>query len=99
MLTLQHRFTTNQSMRMNLWRSRKDILIFCLLFVKVRTEEFENSSVFVWTGIFFCTDKNRCVFKNIRIRVDGASAINVQMISLTCENLYSLYCPVRGMLS
>ena len=57
----------------------------CLFsFVKIRTEEFESSSVFVWTGIFsktllvwtqmfFYTDKKRCVFKNIRIRVDGAS--------------------------
>ena len=56
----------------------------CLFsFVKVRTEEFEWSSVFVWTGIFsktllvwtrifLKTDKKRCVFKNIRIRVDGA---------------------------
>ena len=39
-------------------------------FVKVETEEFECSSVFVWTRIFFYTDKKRCVFKNIRIRVD-----------------------------
>ena len=58
----------------------------CLFsFVKVRTEEFESSSVFVWTGIFsktllvwtrifLKTDKKRCVFKNIRIRVDGALA-------------------------
>ena len=56
----------------------------CLFsFVKVRTEEFESSSVFVWTGIFsktllvwtqifFDADKKRCVFKNVRIRVDGA---------------------------
>ena len=56
----------------------------CLFsFVKVRTVEFECSSVFVWTGIFsktllvwtrisLKTDKKRCVFKNIRIRVDGA---------------------------
>ena len=44
--------------------------------------EFECHSVFVWTGIFsktllvwtqifFYTDKKSCVFKNIRIRVDG----------------------------
>ena len=56
----------------------------CLFsFIKVRTEEFESSSVFVWMGIFsktllvwtwifFYTDKKRCAFKNIRIRVDGA---------------------------
>ena len=56
----------------------------CLFsFVKVRKAEFECSSVFVWTGIFsktllvwtrvfFYTDKKRCVFKNIRIRVDEA---------------------------
>ena len=56
----------------------------CLFsFVKVRTEEFACSSVFVWTGIFsktllvwmqifLYTDKKRCVFKNIRIRVDEA---------------------------
>ena len=56
----------------------------CLFsFVKVRTEEFEWSSVFEWTGIvsktllvwtriFLKTDKKRCVFKNIRMRVDGA---------------------------
>ena len=56
----------------------------CLFsFVKVRTAEFECSSVFVWTGIFLktllmwtrifiYTDKKRCVFKNIRIRVDEA---------------------------
>ena len=56
----------------------------CLFsFVKVRKAEFECSSVFVWTGIFsktllvwtrifFYTDKKRCVFKNIRIRVDKA---------------------------
>ena len=54
----------------------------CLFsFVRVRTAEFECSSVFVWTGIFsktllvwtlifIYTDKKRCVFKNIRIRVD-----------------------------
>ena len=51
--------------------------------VKVPTEEFECSSVLVWTGIFsktllvwtrilFYTDKKRCVVKKIRIRVDGA---------------------------
>ena len=56
----------------------------CLFsFVKVRTAEFECSSVFVWTGIcsttllvrtriFIYTDEKRCVFKNIRIRVDEA---------------------------
>ena len=56
----------------------------CLFsFVEVRTAKFECSSVFVWTGIFsktllvwtrifLKTDKKRCVFKNIRIRVDGA---------------------------
>ena len=56
----------------------------CLFaFVKARTAEFECSSVFVWTGIFskmllvwtrifFYTDKKRCVFKDIRIRVDEA---------------------------
>ena len=43
-----------------------------LSFVKVRAAEFECSSVFVWTRIFLCTDKKICVFKNIRIRVDGA---------------------------
>ena len=60
----------------------------CLFsFVKFRTVEFECSSVFVWTGIFsktllvwtrifFITDKKRCVFKNIRIRVDEASVCN-----------------------
>ena len=53
-------------------------------FVEVRTAKFECSSVFVWTGIFsktllvwtqifLKTDKKRCVFKNIRIRVDEAS--------------------------
>ena len=48
----------------------------CLFsFVKVRTEEFECSSVFVWARIFFHTDKKRCFFINIRIRVDGASVI------------------------
>ena len=41
-------------------------------FVEVRTAKFECSSVFVWTRIFLKTDKKRCVFKNIRIRVDGA---------------------------
>ena len=52
-------------------------------FFKARTEEFDSSSVFVWTGIFsktllvwtrifFHTDTERCVFINIRIRVDGA---------------------------
>ena len=56
-------------------------------FVKFRTEEFESSSVFVWTGIFsktllvwtqifFHTDKKRCVFKNIRIRVDEALVLD-----------------------
>ena len=57
----------------------------CLFsFVEVRTAKFECNSVFVWTGIFsktllvwtrifLKTDKKRCVFKNIRIRVDGAS--------------------------
>ena len=56
----------------------------CLFsFVEVRTAKFECSSVFVWTGIFsktllvwtrisLKTDKKRCVFKNIRIRVDEA---------------------------
>ena len=57
----------------------------CLFsFVQVRTAKFECSSVFAWTGIFsktllvwtrifLKTDKKRCVFKNIRIRVDEAS--------------------------
>ena len=57
----------------------------CLFsFVEVRTAKFECSSVFVWTGIFsktllvwtrifLKTDEKRCVFKNIRIRVDEAS--------------------------
>ena len=41
----------------------------CLFsFVEVRTAKFECSCVFVWTRIFFYTDKKRCVFKNIRIR-------------------------------
>ena len=56
----------------------------CLFsFVKVRLAEFVCSSVFVWTGIILktllvwtqtsChTDEKRCVFKNIRIRVDEA---------------------------
>ena len=56
----------------------------CLFsFVEVRTAKFECCSVFVWTGIFskmllvwtrifLKTDKKRCVFKNIRIRVDEA---------------------------
>ena len=55
----------------------------CLFFVEVQAAKFECSSVFVWTGIFsktllvwtrisLKTDKKRCVFKNIRIRVDGA---------------------------
>ena len=56
----------------------------CLLSIlKFQIVEFECSSVFVWTGIFlktllvwtrifFCTDKERCVSKNIRIRVDEA---------------------------
>ena len=56
----------------------------CLFsFIEARTAEFESSCVFVWTGIFskthlvwtriiFYTDKKRCVFKKIRIRVDGA---------------------------
>ena len=54
-----------------------------LSIVKFQTVEFECSSVFVWTRIFsktllvwtrifFYTDKKRCVFKNIRIRVDEA---------------------------
>ena len=59
----------------------------CLFsFVEVRTAKFECSSVFVWTGIFsktllmwtqifVYTDKKRCVFKNIWIRVDEASAV------------------------
>ena len=54
-------------------------------FIEARTAEFESSCVFVWAGIFlktllvwtriiFYSDKKRCVFKKIRIRVDGALA-------------------------
>ena len=50
---------------------------------RYRISNCECHSVFVWTGIFsktllvwtrifLKTDKKRCVFKNIRIRVDGA---------------------------
>ena len=31
-----------------------------------------SKTLFVWTRIFFYTDKKRCVFINIRISVDGA---------------------------
>ena len=66
----------------------------CLFsFVEVRTAKFECSSVFVWTGIFskkllvwtrifLKTDKKRCVFKNIRIRVDEALVVGVKIASL-----------------
>ena len=66
----------------------------CLLsIVKFQTVEFECSSVFVWTGIFsktllvwtrifFNTDKKRCVFKNIRIRVDEALICIFSAVSL-----------------
>ena len=69
----------------------------CLFsFVEVRTAKFECSSVFVWTGIFsktllvwtrifLKTDKKRCVFKNIRIRVDGASSGDKFLLSL-CDD-------------
>ena len=62
----------------------------CLLsFVEVRT--LECSSVFVWTGIFsktllvwtrisLKTDKKRCVFKNIRIRVDEALVLAILLL-------------------
>ena len=51
--------------------------------VELRTAKFECSCVFVWTRIFsktlpvwtrmfFYPDKKRCVFKNIRMRVDEA---------------------------
>ena len=44
----------------------------CLFsFIEAGTAEFESSCVFVWTGIILFTDKKRCVFKKIRIRVDG----------------------------
>ena len=57
--------------------------LFSFVEVEVRTAKFECSCVFVWTRIFsktllmwkrifFYTDKKRCVFKNIRIRVDEA---------------------------
>ena len=39
--------------------------------VSVWTEIFLKTLV-VWTQIFSKTDKNKCVFKNIRIRVDEA---------------------------
>ena len=38
--------------------------------VSVRTRIFSKTFL-VWTRIFLKTDKKRCVFKNIRIRVDG----------------------------
>ena len=68
----------------------------CLFpFVEVRTAKFECSSVFVWTGIFsktllvwtrisLKTDKKRCVFKNIWIRVDEASVFS--QIKVNKEN-------------
>ena len=67
----------------------------CLFsFVEIRTAKFECSSVFVWTGIFsktllvwtqifLKTDKKRCVFENIRIRVDGASIVDC--FQLRCD--------------
>ena len=66
----------------------------CLFsFVEVRTAKFECSRVFVWTGIFsktllvwtrifLKTDKKRCVFKNIRIRVDGA------LVAVAYQNIW-----------
>ena len=51
MLTSQHPFTTYQSMRTDLWGSRKGILILCFLLSKFE-QKFECSSFFVWTGIF-----------------------------------------------
>ena len=55
-------------------------------FIEVRTSKFASINVFVWTGIFsrtllvwtrifFYTDRKRCVFKNIRMRVDRASYV------------------------
>ena len=69
----------------------------CLFsFIEVRSSHFAFSSVFVWTEIFSktflvwtkifsCTDKERCVFKNIRIRVDVA-LISPKFLMNFCED-------------
>ena len=79
----------------------------CLFsFVEVRTAKFECSSVFVWTGIFsktllvwtrifLKTDKKRCVFKNIRIHVDGAIVLDPRFpIILRIPMLLALLFPI-----
>ena len=55
-------------MRSDLWGSRECILFICFpisksLRFRADGDNFENAPR---------VDKNRCVFKNIRIRVDGA---------------------------
>ena len=96
MLTSQHRFKTYQSMRTDLWGSRKDIWIVCFLLSNFEQRSLNAAVSFVWTGdIFentlrvdadiFYTDKGRCVFKNIRISVDEALVnVNIgQLLPLT----------------
>ena len=34
-----------------------------------------SKTLLIWTRIFFYTDKKRCVFKNIRIRVNEALSL------------------------
>ena len=76
----------------------------CLFsFVEVRTAKFECSSVFVWTGIFsktllvwtrisLKTDKKRCVFKNIRIRVDEASIYLAKKVHVDFDTVWDKNC-------
>ena len=73
--TPQHRFTTYQSMRTDLWGSCKSILIVCF-FVEIRTAKFEYSSVFVWTGIFLKALPVWTRIFFIRIKQDAFSKIS-----------------------
>ena len=71
-------------MRTDLWGSRKEILIVCFLLSKCEQRSLNAATSSCGRGYFenaprvdadiFYTDEKRCVFKNIRIRVDEALA-------------------------
>ena len=71
-VTSQHRLTTYQRMRTDLWRSRKGILSVCFLLSKHEKRSLNAAASSCGRGYQFYADKNRCVFNNIRIHVDEA---------------------------
>ena len=82
MLTSQHRFTTYQSMRTDLWGSHEGILLVCFLLSKLEQRKLKVAASSCGRGYFrkrsscgrgyFFIRIKRCVFKNVRIRVDEA---------------------------